>query len=120
MTKVRTDGPASAAALAAGPLRICVTDVYKSQTLNGLAMSGKVEAGAVAVGDSLVALPGACEDTATVKGILRGAAPVTAAVAGDTIELGVSGVEEVGFVSAGCILCHPDACVPQAKKLKAT
>jgi elongation factor 1 alpha-like protein len=118
--KVRTDGAGSAAALAGGPLRLCVTDIYKSQALNGLAISGKIESGAVAVGDSVVALPGPAEDHANVKGILRHNKPVTAAVAGDTVELGISGVEEIGFAVAGCVLCHPDAQIAQARKLRAT
>lgn len=90
-TKVRTDGPGSAAALAGGPLRLCVTDIYKSQALNGLAVSGKIESGALAVGDRVVALPGPAEDEANVKGILRLNKPVTAAVAGDTVEIGITG-----------------------------
>lgn len=93
-TKVRTDGPGSAAALAGGPLRLCVTDIYKSQSLNGLAVSGKIESGALAVGDRVVALPGPAEDEAQVKGILRHNKPVTAAVAGDTVEIGISGKSE--------------------------
>lgn len=90
-TKVRTDGPGSAAALAGGPLRLCITDIYKSQALNGLAVSGKIESGALAIGDKVVSLPGPAEDEATVKGILRHNKPVTAAVAGDTVEIGISG-----------------------------
>ena len=72
-------------------MRLCVTDIYKSQALNGLAVSGKIESGAVAVGDRVVALPGPAEEEAGVKGILRHNKTVTAAVAGDTVEIGISG-----------------------------
>ena len=101
-------------------VRICVSDVYKSQPLNGLAVSGKIEAGAVGSGDSLISLPGPAEEVATVKGLLRNGEAVRAAVAGDSVELGVSGVEEASFAVTGSVLCHPDAPVPVARKLRVT
>ena len=30
------------------------------------------------------------------------------------------GVEEVGFATPGCVLCHPDSQITQARKLRAT
>ena len=72
-------------------------------------MSGKIEAGAVGSGDSLISLPGPAEEVATVKGLLRNGEAVRAAVAGDSVELGVSGVEEASFAVTGSVLCHPDA-----------
>lgn len=48
------------------PFRMSVSDVYRTQTL-GLAVSGRVEAGNVMVGDKLVVMP-LGQETCTVKG----------------------------------------------------
>ena len=87
-------------------LRICVNDIYKSRELGGVTISGKVESGAVTKGDTLICRPsGAPDDTAVVKGVTVGGTSAVAAVAGDTVELGLGGVEEA-FAVLGAVLCH--------------
>ena len=65
--------------------------------------------------------PSLAAPSATVKGIEVSGAAATAAVAGDTVELGLAGSElEESFVRLGAVLCHEGREVPVVRKLRAT
>ncbi|KAF4031551.1 Elongation factor Tu GTP binding domain [Phytophthora infestans] len=72
------------------PFRMTVSDVSKSMSL-GQTISGRVYAGAAAVGDSFLMMPIGL--TLTVKGMEQDGKACSLARAGDTIEMGVTGID---------------------------
>jgi len=97
------------------PLRLVLTDAYKSMALGANTVGGKLEAGVLHVGDAVVVLP--LNEPATVKAIHVHGAPVRRAKAGDNCEVGLAGGEQLQRVAAGMVVCPPDAPVPVASVL---
>eukprot|EP00742_Colponemidia_sp_Colp-10_P004092 GILJ01004367.1.p1 GENE.GILJ01004367.1~~GILJ01004367.1.p1 ORF type:complete len:612 (-),score=99.96 GILJ01004367.1:226-2061(-) len=85
-------------------VRLCVADVYRSPSL-GMAVSGKVESGVVRSGSKVVILP--ANVLGTVKTMEHHGEPIKRAVAGQNIEVGLTGVDFTG-VSIGSVLCDVD------------
>jgi bifunctional enzyme CysN/CysC len=85
------------------PLRFVIQDVYRFDERRILA--GRIEAGSIKVGDTLVFSPG--DKRSTVKSIERWSAPAqTTAAAGESIGITLS--EQI-FVHRGAIASHEDA-----------
>ncbi|KAK1942102.1 HBS1-like protein [Phytophthora citrophthora] len=97
------------------PFRMTVSDVSKSMSL-GQTISGRVYAGAAAVGDSFLLMPIGLP--LTVKGMEQDGKTCTLARAGDTIEMGVTGID-VSALTTGSILCSIASPVQLAKKFEA-
>lgn len=95
--------------------RMCVSDVAKSMSL-GQTISGRVYAGAASVGDTLLLMPVGL--TLTIKGAELNGKSVTHLRAGDTVELGVTGVDPAAL-STGSILCSVVAPVRLVRKFEA-
>jgi len=90
-----------ARAQAGRPLRLPVQDVYRFDHRRVIA--GRIEAGTLRAGDTIVVLPGGRE--AVVKTIERWSAPATAAGPGESI--GLTLAEQV-FVDRGDVICHAE------------
>ncbi|KAF4132172.1 Elongation factor Tu C-terminal domain [Phytophthora infestans] len=97
------------------PFRMTVSDVSKSMSL-GQTISGRVYAGAAAVGDSFLLMPIGL--TLTVKGMEQDGKACSLARAGDTIEMGVTGIDP-SALTTGSILCSIASPVQLAKKFEA-
>ncbi|KAG1712334.1 hypothetical protein DVH05_000082 [Phytophthora capsici] len=97
------------------PFRMTVSDVSKSMSL-GQTISGRVYAGAAAVGDSFLLMPIGLP--LTVRGMEQDGKTCTLARAGDTIEMGVNGID-VSALTTGSILCSIASPVQLAKKFEA-
>ncbi|CAI5738927.1 unnamed protein product [Hyaloperonospora brassicae] len=97
------------------PFRMTVSDVSKSLSL-GQSISGRVYAGAAAVGDSFLLMPIGLH--LAVKGIEQDGKSCTLARAGDTIEMGVTGIDQTALTT-GSILCSIASPVRLAKKFEA-
>ncbi|KAJ8530370.1 hypothetical protein ON010_g14542 [Phytophthora cinnamomi] len=91
------------------PFRMTVSDVSKSMSL-GQTISGRVYAGAAAVGDS--------HCFAALIGMEQDGKACTLARAGDTIEMGVTGIDP-SALTTGSILCSIASPVQLAKKFEA-
>ncbi|KAL3671114.1 hypothetical protein V7S43_004296 [Phytophthora oleae] len=97
------------------PFRMTVSDVSKSMSL-GQTISGRVYAGAAAVGDSFLLMPIGLP--LTVRGMEQDGKTCALARAGDTIEMGVTGID-VSALTTGSILCSISSPVQLAKKFEA-
>ncbi|KAG6606528.1 translation elongation factor Tu [Phytophthora cinnamomi] len=93
------------------PFRMTVSDVSKSMSL-GQTISGRVYAGAAAVGDSFLLMPIGLPLT------VKDGKACTLARAGDTIEMGVTGIDP-SALTTGSILCSIASPVQLAKKFEA-
>ncbi|GAB9468200.1 Translation elongation factor tu [Globisporangium polare] len=97
------------------PFRMCVSDVSKSMGL-GQTVSGRVYAGAAAVGNSFLLMPVGLP--LTIKGIEQNGKQVQFARAGDTIDMGVAGIDPTAL-STGSILCSIPSPVRLARRFEA-
>lgn len=99
-----------------GPLRLVVSDAYKSAKLGPVTVAGKVEAGVVRPGNRVVIMPSG--ELCAIKSIDCGGELVRVAVAGDNVDLGLGGVE-LSSLSVGHVLCSMGAAIPLARKVRA-
>jgi len=97
------------------PLRLCVTDVYKSDSL-GNSFAGKIEAGAISKGDRVRLAP--TSQVVTVKGLEIEGVPVKWAFAGDNVDVGFTGAE-LNAIGLGFVACDPANPVTAAKRFEA-
>lgn len=88
------------------PFRLSLSDIFKGVT-SGICIGGRVEAGAVQVGQKLVILP--ASELCVVKAISIDDMSVTAAFVGDHISLTISGCDP-NNISVGSLAC--DATFP--------
>ncbi|KAK9463548.1 uncharacterized protein V1516DRAFT_668061 [Lipomyces oligophaga] len=86
-----------------GPLRISVSDVFKTNTSSLLNVSGRINSGNVQLGETVIAVPSM--ETVLVKSISSGEEKLKWAVAGDNIQIGITNVSEISQIRAGDILC---------------
>lgn len=93
------------------PLRLPISEVIQSRTLGQVAVSGKLEAGAIRIGTKVLVMPLA--ELATVKAIEQDGKALNIAKAGDSVDIGLQGVDS-SILMPGGILCHPDFPVPVA------
>jgi len=84
------------------PLRLCVSDVYKSGA--NTCLSGKVESGTVTAGQKVILLPS--NEQTTVKSLQLREAPTRSAKSGDYLDSVIVPVEPQ-FASIGGVLCEP-------------
>ncbi|KAJ4773731.1 Elongation factor 1-alpha [Rhynchospora pubera] len=87
------------------PLILPICDVISSRTLGQLAVSGKLEAGAIRVGSKVIVMPSGT--VATVRTIERNGANCNVARAGDNVCIGLQNIGDDQLTSGGT-LCHVD------------
>ncbi|CAI7833584.1 unnamed protein product, partial [Closterium sp. NIES-53] len=98
------------------PLRLAIAEVLKTRGLGQAGVAGKVECGAMRPGTKVLVMPGAA--VATVKALERDESPVAAAWAGESVDVGLQGVEANQLLPGG-VLCHPDFPIPVATRVEA-
>ncbi|KAK2466434.1 hypothetical protein APHAL10511_002076 [Amanita phalloides] len=91
-----------------GPLRIPISNVFKSQG-SSMAASGRICSGVVQIGERLRVLPG--DETATVKSIDGEQINVPWAAAGSNVTLYLTAIDPVQL-NIGSVLCSPSDLVP--------
>ncbi|CAJ1420794.1 unnamed protein product, partial [Effrenium voratum] len=95
------------------PLRLCVSDVYRSGA--NTCVSGKVLAGTLNVGQKVLLQPS--NEQTTVKGLMLRDAPTRSARAGDHLDTVTLPVEPQ-FASVGGVLSDPRSAVPLSDTLQ--
>jgi len=95
------------------PLRLCVSDVYKSGS--NTCMSGKVESGTITTGQKVVLLPS--NEQTTVKSLQLREAPTRSAKSGDYLDSVIVPVEPQ-FANIGGVVCDPRKPVAVADTLQ--
>ena len=98
------------------PFRMCVRDIFKTQSLGAVVTAGKIEAGEVCLGDKLMVMP--VMEIATVKKLEVAGDPVPFARAGTNAELGLGGIDPV-CLSLGSYLCDPKSPIPIVTEFEA-
>lgn len=86
------------------PLRLTIGDVFRGGITNPTSISGRIDAGSVQVGDTILAMPSA--EAATIKAIEVENEPVDWAVAGQIPTLHLSDIDPV-HLRLGDIMCDP-------------
>jgi elongation factor 1 alpha-like protein len=99
----------------AKPFRMTVSDVSKSMSL-GQTISGRVYAGAAAIGDTLLLMP--LGQTLTIKGLEQNGKQIPYVRSGDTVDVGVTGID-ASALSTGSILCSIVSPVRLVRKFEA-
>ncbi|BDA43503.1 HBS1-like protein [Coccomyxa sp. Obi] len=97
------------------PLRLPIADVFKGQR-GGMAVSGKLEGGALKVGTKVLIQPGG--HSATVRSVEVDGQAVALARAGDTVDVVLAGVDS-SALAVGALVCHPEWPVPVAARMEA-
>ncbi|KAK3254812.1 hypothetical protein CYMTET_35983 [Cymbomonas tetramitiformis] len=97
------------------PLRLMATEGTKSFTLGQAAVGGKVVGGVLRAGTRVLVAP--VMELATVKVVEMAGAAVAAAQAGDTVDVGLVGVDPL-HLRAGTVLCDPEFPVAVASRFE--
>ncbi|KAK9822587.1 hypothetical protein WJX74_007878 [Apatococcus lobatus] len=97
------------------PLRMPIVEVFKSSR-GALCISGKVEAGVMKIGSSVVVIPG--YEAGTVKTLEADQQVVQLARAGDRVDVTLADVN-TSMLTAGAVLCHPDWPIPLVTRVEA-
>ncbi|GAB7349235.1 hypothetical protein MBLNU459_g8397t1 [Dothideomycetes sp. NU459] len=84
------------------PLRLPISDIFRGGVTNPLSISGKIDAGSLQVGDSLLAMPAG--ETATIKGIEIDNEAADWAVAGQIVTLHLNDIDPIHLRIAD-VLC---------------
>mmetsp|Transcript_11558 Transcript_11558/g.34681 ORF Transcript_11558/g.34681 Transcript_11558/m.34681 type:complete len:692 (+) Transcript_11558:117-2192(+) len=95
-------------AAAALPLRMCVSDLFRTARGQSL-VGGKIEGGGLKAGTAVAVVPGG--QSGTVKVVEVAGAAVPCARAGDTVDVHFNGVD-TQMVAAGAVVCHQEWPVP--------
>ena len=93
------------------PLRMTVDDIFRGGVQNPLSVSGRLDAGNIQIGDTVVIMP--ASQTATIKGLEVDSEPAEWAVAGQNVILHFADIE-AKYLKSGDVVCPPDspiACV---------
>lgn len=86
------------------PLRLTISDVFRGGITNPISISGRIDAGSLQVGDTILAMPSA--EPATIKAIEVENEPVDWAVAGQIPVLHLADIDPV-HLRLGDIVCDP-------------
>jgi elongation factor 1 alpha-like protein len=95
------------------PLRMTVSEVFKSSPNNPVSVSGRLDAGSLQVGDAVKVLPSG--ETALVKSLDADNEPADWAVAGQIATLNLADID-VAHIRFGDIICHPQHAVKNVKQ----
>lgn len=88
------------------PLRMTVDDIFRGGVQNPLSVSGRLDAGNVQVGDTVVIMP--ASQTASIKGLEVDSEPADWAVAGQNVILHLADIE-AKYLKSGDVVCPPAA-----------
>ncbi|KAL9103983.1 MAG: hypothetical protein Q9163_001045, partial [Psora crenata] len=88
------------------PLRLIIDDIFRGGVQNPISISGRIDAGTVQIGDTVLAMPG--DETATIKGLEVDREPAEWAVAGQNVVLHLTNIE-AKHLRSGDVICPPSA-----------
>ena len=86
------------------PLRLTIDDIFRGSVQNPLSISGRLDAGTIQIGDSILVLPAA--QTATIKALDVDSEPREWAVAGQNVIIHLTGIE-AQYLKSGDVICPP-------------
>lgn len=102
------------------PLRMVVADIFKTILLGSMTVSGKIEAGVIQEGESVMVAPSM--QLAKVKGIHRHRGkelvPTKFALAGENVDVGLQGLEDT-MIGLTSILCEAKFPIPVVQYFEA-
>lgn len=100
------------------PLRLTINDIFRGGVQNPLSISGRIEAGSLQTGDSLIALPAAQKCHIKSLEIDADPTPRDWAVAGQNVVLHLGGIDPA-HLKVGDVLCRPGKeQIPVVKEIK--
>ena len=88
------------------PLRMTIDDIFRGGVQNPLSISGRLDAGNVQIGDTVVIMP--ASQTAHIRGIEVDSEPSDWAVAGQNVVLHLADIE-AKYLKSGDVVCPPAA-----------
>lgn len=98
------------------PLRMTINDVFRGSVQNPLSISGRIEAGNLQVGETVLITP--ANETAHIKAIDVDEEPTDWTVAGMNVVLHLSGIEEE-HLKSGDVLCSPTSPIKNVREFTA-
>lgn len=91
------------------PLRMTIDDIFRGGVQNPLSVSGRLDAGNVQIGDTVVIMP--ANQSASIKGLEVDSEPSDWAVAGQNVILHLADIE-AKYLKSGDVICPPAAPIP--------
>lgn len=88
------------------PLRLTINDVFRGSLTNPLSISGRLDAGSIQTGDTVLAMP--ASETASIRALEVDTIPCEWAVAGQNVVLHLNDIE-AKYIKPGDVICTPSA-----------
>ncbi|KAL1970010.1 hypothetical protein VTN77DRAFT_6415 [Rasamsonia byssochlamydoides] len=88
------------------PLRMTIADVFRGGVQNPISVSGRIDAGSLQIGDSILTMPSG--ETALIKSLEVDGEPSDWAVAGQNVVLNLANIDPV-HLRSGDVICSPTA-----------
>jgi elongation factor 1 alpha-like protein len=88
------------------PFRMTIGDVFRGGVQNPLSISGRIDAGSLQVGDTLLTMPSG--ETAVIKSLEVDSEPKEWAVAGQNVVLHLANIDPI-HLRSGDVVCSPSA-----------
>lgn len=98
------------------PLRMTISEVFRSSTQTTVSISGKLDSGSLQLGDVITIMPSG--ENATIKTLEADGAPSEWAVAGQIAVLNLVDIDPV-HLKLGDIISHPSNPIPNVKEFTA-
>jgi elongation factor 1 alpha-like protein len=98
------------------PLRMTIGDVFRGGAQNPLSISGRIDAGSLQVGDSILVMPSG--ETALMKSLERDGEPSEWAVAGQNVVLNLANTDPA-HLRSGDIICSPTSPIQNVQSFTA-
>jgi elongation factor 1 alpha-like protein len=98
------------------PLRMTISEVFRSSTQTTVSVSGKLDSGSLQLGDTIKVMPSG--EMATIKSLDADGAPADWAVAGQIAVLNLVDIDPV-HLKLGDIISHPQNGIPNVKEFTA-
>jgi elongation factor 1 alpha-like protein len=98
------------------PLRMTIGDVFRGGAQNPLSISGRIDAGSLQVGDSILVMPSG--ETALIKSLERDGEPSEWAVAGQNVVLNLANIDPA-HLRSGDIICSPSSPIQNVQSFTA-
>jgi elongation factor 1 alpha-like protein len=98
------------------PLRLTIDDIFRGGVQNPLSVSGRLEAGSIQIGDTVLVLP--AKEAGAIKGIEVDSEPAEWAVAGQNVILHLAEID-AKYLKSGDVICAPSAPIQCVTSFKA-
>lgn len=98
------------------PLRITIGDVFRGGVQNPLSISGRIDAGSLQVGDTLLTMPSG--ETAVIRSLEVDGEPKDWAVAGQNIVLHLTNIDPI-HLRSGDVVCNSSAPIQNVRSFMA-